>query len=411
MRSRAHFVGLLACLSPAPFSQFARPSSTATLDSDRFAFPKEAAGAGAGAAGAALKDAGPKNFTKQYAAIYFSRLRALKPAVLAQAQKGLPSFSHAPFVAADGSLPPVCARILDMVPDQWCVIAGTLYKDMKLKPSILEEYAKTSGHAVSTTADGSVYVSEDDTLILEDEQGRVQLTGTADKLNVAKLVSGVVVSVLGKEVAGGKFDVHALWTPEMSPQKPMPAAMKEQRAPAYMLVVSGLSLGQPGVDPTPVQMLMDYATGLLGSTAEQRSSASIVRVMIAGNALHRYDKRRATGAGSASANKAAARDFGREDTEHDDSVAPLRELDLLLTPLAASVPVDIFPGESDPSNFTLPQQPFHKCLFPSASSFSTFTRTTNPCWLEVEGLQVLATAGQNVSDLAKYSTAANCEVG
>ena len=294
-----------------------------------------------------------------------------------------------------------------MVPEQWCVIAGTLYKAMKLKPSILEEYAKTSGQAVSTTADGSVYVSDDDTLILEDEQGRVQLTGASDKLNVAKLVSGVVVAVLGREVAGGKFEVHALWTPEMAPQKPLPASMAEARAPAYMLVVSGLSLGQPGVDPTPVQLLMDYATGMLGSTAEQRASASIVRVMIAGNAMHRYDKRKVQGAGSASANKAAARDFGREDTDHDDSVAPLRELDLLLTPLAAAVPVDIFPGESDPSNFTLPQQCFHKCLFPSASSFSTFTRTTNPCWLEVEGLQVLATAGQNVADLAKYSVAEN----
>jgi len=196
--------------------------------------------------------------------------------------------------------------------------------------------------------------------------------------------------------------VHGLFFPELAPQKPLPPALqsKEPRAPAYMMCVSGLQLGLPGADPLPVQLLMDYVSGLLGSAAEQRASASIVRVLVAGDSLHRAEKR------GASAKAAGVSQRGADEAEADEAMAPLRELDLMLTQLAAAVPVDLLPGASDPSNFTLPQQAFHACLFPSASTYSTFSRLTNPAWTQVHGgLQCLATAGQNVSDLAKYCEA------
>jgi len=337
-----------------------------------------------------------KNFSKQYAAIYFTRLTALKQTVLDVAAAALPRFAHLTG-GATAAAPKLCTRILDMTADSYCVLAGTLYKDMKLKPSILEEYSKTAGHASTTTADGQRYMAPDDTLVLEDEFGRVQLTGTAEALPVAALVSGLVVSVLGREVAGGKFEVIALFVPELAPQKALPAplAAKESRPPAYMLCVSGLSMGLPGADATPVQLLMDYATGLLGSTAEQRNSASIVRVLVAGNSLHRFEKRKSGKEGF----------HAREEADNDEAAAPLCELDVLLTQLAAAVPVDILPGADDPSNFTLPQQPFHKCLFPSASTYSTFQRTTNPAWMRLDGLETLVTSGQNVADLEKYCEA------
>ena len=40
-------------------------------------------------------------------------------------------------------------------------------------------------------------------------------------------------------------------------------------------------------------------------------------------------------------------------------------LDNLLVQLASSVDTDIMPGEFDPANQILPQQPLHPCLFPS----------------------------------------------
>ena len=46
--------------------------------------------------------------------------------------------------------------------------------------------------------------------------------------------------------------------------------------------------------------------------------------------------------------------------------------------LAASVPVDILPGEFDPSNYNLPRQPLNSCLFSLSSKFSTFNRVSSP---------------------------------
>jgi DNA polymerase delta subunit 2 len=250
--------------------------------------------------------------------------------------------------------------VLDISDVRSCVIAGTVYKEMKLKPCILDEYTKTAGGAPGVAA--TRYMSPDDSLILEDEYGRVGLTGAADKLPVRSMVSGMVVAVLGREVAGGKFEVEAVFSPGMAPQQPLPRSLLSSagaasdaaaRAPAYMLVVSGLGLGTPGLDHTPVQLLMDYITGLLCSGDEQSArSARIVRVVVAGNSLHRMEKKKTTTG------------TRNEDVEAQEMVGPLKELDVLLTQLSAAVHVHLCPGESDPSNFTLPQQPLHKCLLP-----------------------------------------------
>jgi len=80
----------------------------------------------------------------------------------------------------------------------------------------------------------------------------------------------------------------------------------------------------------------------------------------------------------------------------------LKELDILLTQLAASVNVDIMAGECDPSNFTLPQQPFNKCLLPRSYQYSTFRSVTNPYEFEIDGRLFLGTSGQTISNLEKY---------
>lgn len=297
-----------------------------------------------------------KNFNKQYAAIYFTRLTHLRPTVLATAQQTAtsPKYSH---LHQAGETPKVCLRVPDIQPDRYCIVAGTIYKEMKLKPCILEEYNKTA-HGSANSMAGQVYISPDDSLVLEDEYGRVSLVGSSEKLNIRQMMSGLVVAVLGREVPGGKFEVEEVFYPGLAPQKPFPqsvmasSANVESKSPAaYLLCVSGLCFGRPGQDPMPVQLLMDYVSGLLGSSSDQESSARIVRVLIGGNSLHRFEKKK-------------TRDFSREETDSAEIGKPLKELDLLLTQIAAAVPVDIIPGDQDPSNFTLPQQPFHRCLFP-----------------------------------------------
>ena len=69
-----------------------------------------------------------KTFTKQFAALYFIRLHALRSACHAAAGRA-------------GLAALVCSRLLDVRAGVQCVLTGTVYKEQKLKPSILSEYA------------------------------------------------------------------------------------------------------------------------------------------------------------------------------------------------------------------------------------------------------------------------------
>lgn len=122
-----------------------------------------------------------------------------------------------------------------------------------------------------------------------------------------------------------------------------------------MVIVSDMQVGKAGSNPLRAQLLVDYLSGHLGGASEQAFAASVVRVIVAGNSLPRLD------AGSLQSHKPM--DGGEQATVAD----PVRELDCLLTRLCASVPVDIMPGETDPANYMLPQQPLHRCLFQSVS--------------------------------------------
>lgn len=78
-------------------------------------------------------------------------------------------------------------------------------------------------------------------------------------------------------------------------------------------------------------------------------------------------------------------------------------MDMCLSELAAALPIDLMPGAEDPTNIALPQQPLHRCLFPGAARFASLTRVTNPHELELDGVRLLGTSGQNLDDIAKYS--------
>ena len=53
----------------------------------------------------------------------------------------------------------------------------------------------------------------------------------------------------------------------------------------------------------------------------------------------------------------------------------------------ASVPVDIMPGEYDPANHFMPQQPLHKCMFPKALSYPTVKSMSNPYEASIGGVR------------------------
>ena len=158
-------------------------------------------------------------------------------------------------------------------------------------------------------------------------------------------------------------------------------------------VVSGFNLGSAVASSMQLEMLVDVVSGQLGGDAEQQFCASISRMIIAGNSLsvETQDKEQHTKAKYITKNVSAG------------SVEAVKLLDQLLVRLVSSIPVDIMPGEFDPANHALPQQPLHPCILPLASSYPTLTTVSNPYQCSIDGVRFLGSSGQTVKDILKYS--------
>ena len=82
-------------------------------------------------------------------------------------------------------------------------------------------------------------------------------------------------------------------------------------------------------------------------------------------------------------------------------------LDTVLEQFTSGLDVDLMPGENDPANQNLPQQPLHWCLFPKATKYSTLKTVPNPHMFEVDGHLFLGTSGQNIDDILRNSDMKN----
>ena len=315
-----------------------------------------------------------RNYDRQYAQLYFYRLVQMRP-VLEQAAKS--KWPGVPIV-----------RVLD-IPEQGEVVAiGTLYKEMALKPSILDEYTKE--RALADQLGRTRFTQPEDKVVMEDEGARVALTG--DGLLPGSCVAGVLAAVKGSVLENGEFDVKEVCFAGMAPQPPFPEKTEDK----YVALVSGLGIGGNGNGDAgssnllQLQLLVDYCCGALGGESEQSIASRISRVVIAGGLLH----------GTANLSQPTAYASLRKQAA---ALGPVREADVRLTELASSLSVDVMPGAADPANYSLPQQPLHRCLFPGAAGFPTFIRSPNPHMFDLDGVRFLGTSGQNVDDIIRYS--------
>lgn len=316
---------------------------------------------------------GERNFNRQYAHIYATRLMQMGPMLMERAKQKW---------GAD-----VCIRKLcDLQTGEQCCIVGTLFKHMELQPSILKEISEE--HNLVHQPHRTKYISDSDELILEDELQRIRLEGNMDK---DILVTGSVIAIYGAEKNVGKFMVEEYCTADVPAQKPRPSLTSDR----FVLLASGLGLGSTSGDSMlGLQLLVDMVTGQLGDQGEQSGAATISRVLLAGNLLSQstQDKEASKKAKYLTKKTQAA------------SVEAIRLLDELLLQLAASVPVDVMPGQYDPTNYTLPQQPLHRCMFPLSRVYPTLQLVSNPYQADLDGFRFLGTSGQNVSDINRFTS-------
>jgi len=272
--------------------------------------------------------------------------------------------------------------------------------------------------------------------MLEDESGRLRLIG--QPLRNEMLVTGCIVAVMGTENANGDFEVVDIKFPELPAQlerwhtaggsatngksrkkiklddededmeKPDPSSGKK------IAIVSGLNISGTDADHSlELDLLSEYLLGDALSSSAQESTSHISRLIIAGNSIAPDNEALQVHDAGSGTKKAAHKKYGYDSSAYNP--APTAHLDDFLASLLPSMPVTLIPGQHDPANVSLPQQPVHGAMFPHARMYGHippaegeeaqpgwFDAVTNPWEGEVEGWKFLGTGGQNVDDVFKY---------
>jgi len=277
------------------------------------------------------------------------------------------------------------------------VLVGTVYKEMELKPSVLDAYKEKNGVLGGMGGAKKVknFASEGDVLLLEDESGRARLAGMEQF--TASLVTGVTIAIKGCVKEDGSFHVqeHLTMGEYLPPAARESSGQTQAGEPRYVLLASGLEVGAQDSSLTAVQLLVDFVCGKLGGPEQQALSSRIVRVVLAGNSMGASPARlsgmeRFTNPELTKKNKQTIEDFQSSSS---------RRLDALLCQIAVTCPVDVMPGDSDPANIIMPQQPMHPCMLPNCSRFSTMALTTNPYEAQCGGRVLLGHSGQPLKDM------------
>ncbi|KAG1843556.1 DNA polymerase alpha/epsilon subunit B-domain-containing protein [Suillus subalutaceus] len=362
-----------------------------------------------------LIDTKNKSYKHQYANIYFTRLTLLRNAVEKRAKARWDGLQSEPLYVA---------RVLDVVKSQLCWVIGTVYMDMPLKPNVLEDIGRD--HSIPAPPPREKFYCDEDSVMLEDESGRLKLVG--DRVGEERLVTGVIVAALGMETPTGDFEVVDMCTAglatfaeeEFLGSNAMDMDVDSSSTQdEYVAVISGLSIGSPSPADAQIQMLVEYLTGEAGGPEDQQLASRITRLIIAGNSLSLAEY------GEEGDDEKRPRKFGAS-AQAVFSPHPNLALSAHLHDLTSALPVHILPGEDDPSGTILPQQPFPRAMFGKAAAFESFHCESNPAWLRVrcdeaespipnEGRtsssqsnhppvtrSLLVTSGQPVLDMYKY---------
>lgn len=304
--------------------------------------------------------------------------------------------------------------LVDLETNTKSIIIGTLYKEMKNKPNILKELADDENNMLPIQPIGhrEKYIDDEDQLILEDEVQRIKLIDPkgSESKNLIKndtFCTGLVLALLGYEDEDANFVVMDYCYKDTAyPGDVVPLAEDK-----YIVFLSGIELGSESNSTLlKLQMFIDFLNGdfLKGDSDNcnetdektdyekrlEHMLANTTRCIIAGNCLGSSTQSK----GMHKQAKYLQKNFVA------GSVNPIKQLDEFLLQLTDKIDVDIMPGEFDPSNLMVPQQPLHHAMFTkTVSRFSSrqFHSCTNPYQFDLNQIAFLGTSGQFVEDIRR----------
>ncbi|KAK2583982.1 hypothetical protein KPH14_006443 [Odynerus spinipes] len=313
------------------------------------------------------------DYSKQFAHIYAARLTELRDVLTENAK------------AKWGDVQILKIADLENYGGMTCVIIGTLYKHQQWKPSILRELSDE--HQLTVPPPRPDYCSEKDQAYLEDEMLRIKLVG--EMIDLPSIVTGIVCAVLGNEEPDGTFRVKG-WCFPGCPLK----TLTKSNSSGKIVLISGLNFIENS-DDFAVELLREWICGMAGDVTAQKEEASVVRLIIAGNAISNNIKEYS--------HKSRSELKAEENTYAKETVIATQKLDAFLTDIAKCCCVTLMPGQHDPINVMMPQRPFHPCLLPKSSRFSSFQGGSNPWIGQVEECTIIGTSGQPIQDIMKAS--------
>jgi DNA polymerase delta subunit 2 len=336
------------------------------------------------------------SFSQQFNNMYGSRLLTSSPAVTA---------AHTASVAY--------SRVLSMKEGETRFCVGTVFVKSAAAVSFLQEYSREQVRLEAGDTEGGddgdgdggfgeegaidETKAEADLFVLEDESGRVDMAGAV--VTDASLVTGVVVGVEGTLNAKGTLDVtRIIYASAKAVPRPLAAA---GAAPCYIAFISGLGVtAADGEASRALTLALDYISGMGFSDAGDGGDARLIsRVIVGGNLVEPTDDSRLK-----HKIRLEPADHAKPKANAATAVRAMSHVDHVLSQLAATIPVDVMPGEDDPTNCFYPQQPFHPLMLPAATRHPDVRLVTNPFECTATAATGAAatfcvTAGQNVADV------------
>jgi len=393
--------------------------------------------------------------SNQMASIYMVRLAELRPHVLASAAKAM---AHSPDKIT------YCERIIKLKRGTGlCLIVGILFKELKKRPKLLAQYHKKAGKAIAAplppagscilaptkneqgaieTKDGALpeYYSPADLVFLEDESGRVGLTGNVETTG---LVSGIALAIIGESVTGETFQVsricHVGFAPCPIPMPIYSCTTKSTKAKNPVIVfLSGLRIRNSSSETCA------YLSKLGKTIQSLLERFKLVRVIIAGDSLNittlpivplsikpvqhvepslvkslysqdkpskpdKSDKLSKSDKSGKIEKKHKSKYVDDDDDDECMSIGtklkpttPLQLFDAWLESTSRITSIDLLPGYMDPTNHALPQQPFDACLIPKALTTGRVHTFTNPCVMRINECLLYGNSGQPILDLYTF---------